>query len=245
MVVQLDRSYAMGQVVLLSGGMDSAVCLALAIRKYGKKNVTALAFSYGQKHAMEIKNARNVANYFGVKIVVAKVDAQIFQGSNSTLLQGNGPIEHKSYNEILKESGEGTVDTYVPFRNGLMLSQAAALAYSQGLAEVSYGAHADDAAGSAYPDCSPLFFESMAAAISAGTAGKVLLIAPLIENNKAGVVKIGTRLDVPFELTRSCYETGNVSCGECGTCRDRIRAFKENGLEDPIEYATKIERKSD
>ncbi|MFT8824906.1 MAG: 7-cyano-7-deazaguanine synthase QueC [Liquorilactobacillus mali] len=231
----------MGQVVLLSGGMDSAVCLALAIKKYNKENVIALAFSYGQKHASEIQNARNVANYFGVKIVIASVDTQIFQGSDSTLLQGNGPIEHKSYGEILKESGGGTVDTYVPFRNGLMLSQAAALAYSQKLAEVSYGAHSDDAAGSAYPDCSPLFFGAMASAISAGTAGKVTLIAPLIENNKAGVVKLGTDLNVPFELTRSCYETDSVSCGKCGTCRDRIRAFKENGLKDPIEYATQID----
>ncbi|MFT8949857.1 MAG: 7-cyano-7-deazaguanine synthase QueC [Liquorilactobacillus hordei] len=235
----------MGQVVLLSGGMDSAVCLALAIRKYGKENIIALAFSYGQKHSREIQNAQNVANYFDVKIVVANIDAQIFQGSSSTLLQGNGPIEHRSYGEIIKESGEGTVDTYVPFRNGLMLSQAAALAYSQELAEVSYGAHSDDAAGSAYPDCSPLFFESMAKAISAGTGGKVTLVAPLIRNNKAGVVKMGTKLSVPFELTRSCYETDSVSCGQCGTCRDRIEAFKKNGLKDPIEYAIKIEWNKD
>ena len=151
----------MKKVVLLSGGVDSTTCLALAVSRYGASNVTALTFLYGQKHANEIENARKVAEHFSVKLVEAHVDSEIFQGSSSTLLKGNGEISHKSYAEIIAEDGEGTVDTYVPFRNGLMLSQAAALAYSLEADEVWYGAHSDDAAGSAYPDCTPEFYESM------------------------------------------------------------------------------------
>lgn len=226
----------MGQVVLLSGGMDSATCLALAVRKYGAEQVCALAFTYGQKHDLEIVNARQVAHFFDVKLVEAAIDRKIFTGSNSTLLKGNGDIEEKSYAEIIQEKGTGIVDTYVPFRNGLMLSQAAALAYSIQLDEVAYGAHKDDAAGDVYPDCSPGFYQSMNAAVAAGTAGKVTLIAPLIELNKAGVVRLGRKLGVPFELTRSCYEGRKYACGKCGTCRDRIKAFRNNGLKDPIRY---------
>ncbi|KRL37030.1 exsB protein [Liquorilactobacillus uvarum DSM 19971] len=226
----------MGQVVLLSGGMDSATCLALAIKKYGIEHVIALAFTYGQKHDLEIVNARQVARFFGAKLVEAAVDHKIFTGSDSTLLKGNGAIEEKSYAEIMQEKGAKVVDTYVPFRNGLMLSQAAALAYSSHLDEVAYGAHADDAAGNAYPDCSPVFFEAMRDAVVAGTAGKVTMAAPLIELTKAGVVSLGHKLGVPFELTRSCYEGHKYACGKCGTCRDRINAFKQNGLRDPIKY---------
>ncbi|KRL03588.1 7-cyano-7-deazaguanine synthase QueC [Liquorilactobacillus capillatus] len=226
----------MGQVVLLSGGMDSATCLALAVKQYGTKQVLALAFTYGQKHDAEIINARRVAQFFDVKLIEAAVDHKIFTGSDSTLLKGNGAIAEKSYAEIIEEQGEQVVDTYVPFRNGLMLSQAAALAYSSHLEEVVYGAHADDAAGNAYPDCSPAFYSAMNTAISTGTAGKIKVIAPLIKLNKAGVVKLGRQLKVPFELTRSCYEGREDACGKCGTCRDRINAFKENGLKDPIKY---------
>lgn len=231
----------MKQIVLLSGGLDSAVCLALAVKKYGKNEVMGLSFAYGQKHQLELQSAKKVAAYYDIKQVIARIDPQVFAGSNSTLLQGNGQITQQSYAQIMAQNGTGIVDTYVPFRNGLMLSQATALAYSCGSSQVCYGAHADDAAGEAYPDCSPAFYAAMNEAIKQGTGQKVQLVAPLIHKNKAGVVKSGCQLKVPFELTRSCYEGHHYSCGQCATCRDRIKAFKINGLKDPIKYAIKID----
>ena len=226
----------MKKVILLSGGVDSTTCLALAVSRYGANNVTALTFLYGQKHANEIENARKVAEHFSVKLVEAHVDSEIFQGSSSTLLKGNGEISHKSYAELIAEDGEGTVDTYVPFRNGLMLSQAAALAYSLGADEVWYGAHSDDAAGSAYPDCTPEFYESMDKAIFHGTGHKVHLLAPLLNLNKAQVVAAGLKVKAPYELTRSCYEGHELACGKCATCIDRLNAFGQNLVDDLIQY---------
>lgn len=226
----------MKKVILLSGGIDSTTCLALAVSRYGANNVTALTFLYGQKHAKEIENARKVAEHFSVKLVEAHVDSEIFQGSSSTLLKGNGEIAHKSYAEIIAENGEGTVDTYVPFRNGLMLSQAAALAYSLGADEVWYGAHSDDAAGSAYPDCTPEFYESMDKAIFHGTGHKVHLAAPLLNINKAQVVAAGLKVKAPYELTSSCYEGHEYACGKCATCIDRLNAFGQNLVDDLIQY---------
>ena len=231
----------MKAIVLLSGGIDSTTCLAQAVASYGKGSVRALSFEYGQKHSNEIKNAAAVAAHYGVPLTIAKVDSQIFMGSDSTLLKGGGDIEHKSYADILEERGEGTVDTYVPFRNGLMLSQAAAFAYSVGAGSVWYGAHADDAAGQAYPDCTPDFYQAMDHAIFTGTGCNVNLYAPLIEMNKAGVVEMGLSLEAPYELTRSCYEGHDAQCGLCGTCRDRIVAFKLNGVKDEAAYEVEID----
>ena len=156
-----------------------------------------------------------------------------------TLMKGGADIEHKSYAEQIAENGEGRVATYVPFRNGLLLSIATA--YADSLfpgedVEVYYGAHADDAAGEAYADCSPEFADAMDKAISIGTYGKIHINRPLINMNKAEVVKTGLAIGVPYELTWSCYEGGEKACGTCGTCIDRLNAFKANGVEDPIEY---------
>ena len=136
-------------------------------------------------------------------------------------------------NQLAEKGGEGTVDTYVPFRNGLFLSFAAAVAVSVGAAVIYYGAHADDAAGRAYPDCTPEFETAMNQAIYEGSGRTCRLEAPLLNWNKAGVVKEGLRLHVPYELTWSCYEGGDVPCGVCGTCRDRAAAFAANSVADP------------
>lgn len=225
----------MKSLVLLSGGLDSCTCLAKMIAENGVENVEAVAFDYGQKHRLELFNAQTIALHYGVKLTVLKIDASVFSRSASTLLQGNGEMSHgKSYAEILAEGGQ--VDTYVPFRNGLMLSQAAALAYSIGFDSVVYGAHADDAAGGAYPDCTPEFYEAMDNSIQLGTGGKIRLLAPLVELNKGEVVKLGLSLDAPYHLTRSCYEEDIQSCGDCATCIDRLKAFDYNGALDPIEY---------
>lgn len=137
------------------------------------------------------------------------------------------------------ENGEGKVETYVPFRNGLILSTVASLAqslYEDEECEIYLGAHADDSAGNAYADCSKEFTDTMGKAINIGTYGLVHVVAPLVELNKAGVVKLGLELGTPYDLTWSCYEGGEKQCGKCGTCIDRKKAFEANGVKDPVEY---------
>ena len=224
-------------VVLLSGGIDSTTCLGVAVNKYGKDNVLALSLTYGQKHEKELNCAKAVAEHYGVKFHSMDLSS-VFIFSDCPLLQGREAIEHGSYAEQIAKNGEGTVATYVPFRNGLMLSTAAAIAVSVDADVIYYGAHADDAAGRAYPDCTPEFEEAMNEAIFEGTGQKVRMEAPLLNMNKAEVVKLGLSLNVPYHLTWSCYEGKEHQCGTCGTCIDRRNAFLANGVSDPVPYVT-------
>lgn len=226
----------MKAVVLFSGGLDSTTCLALAIEKYGADNVTALSMYYGQKHEKEIECAKKIVDYYGVKHIQFDL-SDIFETSDCTLLKKNETeIPEESYAEQLKKTNGAPVSTYVPFRNGLFLSVAASVAVAQGAKEILYGAHADDAAGNAYPDCSVEFNGYMAKAIYAGTGDAVNVVAPFVAKTKADVVAEGLRLNVPYELTWSCYEGGDKPCGKCGTCIDRKKAFEKNGVKDPLEY---------
>ena len=226
-------------LVLNSGGVDSTTCVGLAVEKYGKDNVATLSVFYGQKHDKELECAKKIAAHYEVAHYEVDLSA-VMQFSNCPLLsQSTEAIRHESYAEQIAKDGEGMVRTYVPFRNGLLLSSVTALAvslYPDDEVEVYYGAHADDAAGRAYADCSPEFADAMNRAINIGTYEKVTLAAPLINMNKGEVVKTGLAIGVPYHLTTSCYEGGEKACGTCGTCIDRINAFKVNGVEDPIDY---------
>jgi len=221
-------------IVLLSGGIDSTTCLAMAVDRFGFENVTALSIQYGQKHSKELESAKEIAEYYKV-IHIVKDMSDIFSFSDCSLLKGSDKsIEHLSYADQLKAiGGEGTVSTYVPFRNGLLLSFAAATAISIGASVIYYGAHADDAAGRAYPDCTPEFERAMNEAIYEGSGHILKMVAPLMKMNKAGVVKTGLSLGAPYALTWSCYEGDDVPCGTCGTCIDRQAAFDANGIADP------------
>lgn len=222
-------------LVLSSGGVDSTTCLALAVKEVGAENVIALSIYYGQKHDKEIQAAKAVADYYGVARMELDLST-IFAGSNCSLLkQSTEAIPQESYAaQIEKTGGEKPVSTYVPFRNGLFLSSAASVALSQGCEKILYGAHADDAAGAAYPDCSVQFVTAMNQAIVEGTGGQLRLEAPFVSVSKAEVVKTGLALGVPYELTWSCYEGGDKPCGVCGTCIDRQAAFEKNGVTDPL-----------
>lgn len=225
-------------LVLNSGGVDSTTCVSIAVDDLGADNVTTVSVSYGQKHDKELKCAEKVAAYYGVAHkVIDLTNTGIMDGSNCTLLKGaEEDVPDKSYAEQIAENGEGKVSTYVPFRNGLMLASVAAMAmsiYPDDEVDIYLGAHADDAAGNAYADCSQDFTDTMGAAISIGTYGKVNLKAPLVNMNKAGVVKKGLELGTPYQLTWSCYNGGDRPCGKCGTCIDRAAAFAANGVEDP------------
>ncbi len=226
----------MKALVLLSGGLDSSVCLGLAVKEYGAGEVLALSVFYGQKHDKELKAAEDIASYYGVRRLTLDL-GEIFKDSDCTLLTGSEEeIPHEEYAKQLEKTGGAPVSTYVPFRNGLFLSSAASVALANGCEVIYYGAHADDAAGNAYPDTSVEFNRAMSEAIYLGSGNALRIVAPFIDKSKSDVVAEGLRAGVPFELTWSCYEGHDKACGVCGTCRDRRRAFADNGLTDPIDY---------
>ena len=236
----------MKAVVLSSGGLDSTTCLAIAVNKLGAKNVAALSVFYGQRHVKELEAARNVAKFYNVAHYELDA-AEIFRHSHSALLNTSSElIERNSYAEQMKKNHSPRIATYVPFRNGLMLSMAASFAdglYDDDSVELYIGVHSDDnAEGHAYADCSAKFVASMSAAIRIGTYEKVHIVAPFLCQKKADVVKVGLELHAPYHLTWSCYDRGDVPCGQCATCIDRAQAFALNGVKDPALVELKREK---
>lgn len=222
----------MRALVLFSGGVDSTTCLAMAIDKYGKDKVTALSISYGQKHKKEIEASNKIAEYYGVEHIYLDLE-KIFEYSDCSLLShSDKEIPKDTYANQLKKTDGLPVSTYVPFRNGLFLSSAASIALSRNCNIIYYGAHADDAAGNAYPDCSEDFNKAMGDAIYIGSGNQLRIEAPFVKMSKSEVVAIGLKLKVPYELTWSCYEGGDKPCGVCGTCVDRREAFAANGIQE-------------
>lgn len=234
----------MKALVLTSGGVDSATCLALAIDRYGRENVTALCLSYGQKHNKEMQSAKAITDYYKVELLTLDL-AEIFKyETDCALLVGSdNEIPKESYAEQLEKTDGMPVSTYVPFRNGLFLASAASIALSRKCDIIYYGAHSDDAAGNAYPDCSDAFNSAMNEAVFLGSGKQLRIEAPFVYMNKSEVIRLGLKLKVPYELTWSCYEGGETPCGVCGTCRDRIAAFEKNGVTDPL--MKKITKKAD
>lgn len=224
----------MKAIILSSGGLDSTTCLAIAVDKLGKENVSTVSIFYGQRNARELSCARAVSDFYGVGHY--EFDAvEIFKNSNSALLNSSTKnLEHSTYGEQIKNNAH--IATYVPFRNGLMISIAASFAgslYEDSDVEIYIGVHQDDVAANAYPDCRADFIKAIGDAVKIGTYGKIKIVAPFWDKTKADVVKIGTSLAVPYELTWSCYERGDIPCGHCATCLDRIKAFAANDIADP------------
>ena len=223
----------MKAMVLFSGRVDSTTCLGIAVDKYGAENVVALSIAYGQKHTKEIECSQKIAQHYGVEHLYLDL-GKIFQYSNCSLLShSDQEIPTESYAEQIEKTHGAPVSTYVPFRNGLFLSSAASIALSKGCEVIYYGAHSDDAAGNAYPDCSDAFNKAINEAIYIGSGNQLKVEAPFIGLTKAQVVKKGLELKVPYELTWSCYMGEDKPCGVCGTCIDRAKAFEENGVADP------------
>ena len=223
----------MKAMVLFSGGVDSTTCLGIAVDKYGAANVVALSIAYGQKHTKEIECSQKIAQHYGVEHLYLDL-GKIFQYSNCSLLShSDQEIPTESYAKQIEKTDGAPVSTYVPFRNGLFLSSAASIALSKGCEVIYYGAHSDDAAGNAYPDCSDAFNKAINEAIYIGSGNQLKVEAPFIGLTKAQVVKKGLELKVPYELTWSCYMGEDKPCGVCGTCLDRAKAFAENGVADP------------
>lgn len=216
--------------VLLSGGIDSTTCLAYATHTF--ERVVALTVDYKQRHQREMQSAQEIVKYFrdqGHDIEQKMLQMPLGVGG---LTNPDQVIPQIGYDEI-----HGVSPSYVPFRNGSLLSLAASQAQAdpQGVA-VMYGAHAEDAANWAYPDCTPEFIGAMSAAIYIGTYHRVRLYTPLMWMAKSDVVVMGYKYQAPLHLTWSCYEGGEKHCGVCPTCRARKQAFNQAGHLDLTEY---------
>ena len=224
-------------VVLLSGGLDSAATLAIAIAE--GYEAYALSFDYGQRHQIETEAARRIANSLGVKEHrVAKIDMRIFGGS--ALTDDLDVPKKRSETEIAR----GIPVTYVPARNTIFLSYALALTEAIESTDIFMGANAIDYSG--YPDCRPEFikaFETLAnLGTKAGVEGARLHIhAPLIRFSKSEIIGKAIELNVDLSLTHSCYDPSpeGVACGECDSCVLRLKGFREAGIKDPIQYLQK------
>jgi 7-cyano-7-deazaguanine synthase len=222
-------------VVLLSGGMDSATTAAIA-RDQGFA-VHALSFRYGQRHAIELEAARQVAEALGLaRHVVLDIDLGAFGGSALT-----AAIDVPK-DRPLAAMRDGVPSTYVPARNTIFLAFALAFAETIGSTDIFIGANAIDYSG--YPDCRPEFlaaFQHMARlGTRMGSEGAPLTVhAPLIELTKADIVRRGQALGVNFALTRTCYDPSpdGAACGRCDACQLRLKGFREAGFEDPAPYA--------
>ena len=223
-------------LVLSSGGVDSTTCLGLAVHELGAANVVSVSMFYGQKHQKELEAARKLAEYYNIKHYEIDLSV-VFQYSNCSLLShSTAEVPEGDYADQIGRADNGMVATYVPFRNGMFLSTAASLAASlfpEEQVTIYIGAHADDAAGNAYADCSQAFIDSMDDAINIGTYQFVTIKAPFAGCNKAQVVAKGLELKVPYQFTWSCYNGGDKPCGKCGTCIDRAKAFSANNAIDP------------
>lgn len=256
--------------VLLSGGIDSTTCLHRAIVDFapdpdaGKRAlalwgearvdwVEAISVDYGQRHRKEAEYAARTCARFGVKHSVLSVRG-ILDGAGVMLADASVPIPSISYDQI-----RGVSPTYVPFRNGTLLSlitthaqkwvneqiaeilaagydRESATRMMRDAAGVYFGAHAEDAANWAYPDCTPEFIGAMANAIYVGSYGCIRLYTPLEWSDKAAIIEYGEKLGVAWSNTWSCYAGGEEHCGECPTCRARRAGFAAAGVADPTVY---------
>ncbi len=216
-------------VVLLSGGLDSATTLAFVISR-GMEAI-ALSFDYGQRHRRELESGRRVADHFGVKRAVFKMDFS-FAGNSS--LTSSLDVEDRPLEKI----GDDIPATYVPARNSVFLSIGSAYAEALGCDSVAIGANALDYSG--YPDCRPEYMNAMEKALNLGTrigvSGNLNIMVPLQYLTKKEIIRLGLSLGVPFGLTRSCYRDNEKACGRCDSCKLRLRGFMEAGSEDPTAY---------
>lgn len=257
--MKIRKSY-----VLLSGGLDSTVCLHIAMSH--AEHVEAISVDYGQRHKKEMEYASATCRKFNVPHKILNIEG-ILSGKGVMLSDASVEIPNISYADI-----KGVSPTYVPFRNGTLLSLITAQAQKWVNAEIEelaihiqrvdgvskdtakqkatdemrdqvaiyFGAHADDAANFAYPDTTFEFTGAMATAINVGSYYTIKLIVPLQWMNKTEVVEKGKRFGVDFSMTWSCYAGGEHHCGVCPTCRSRREAFVEAGIADPTIYANHL-----
>src|SRR5258706_10625171 len=222
-------------VVLLSGGMDSCVCAALAVRDY---DAAAVHVSYGQRTEERERRAfESICERLGIRARLAVRNDALRAIGGSALTDAN--IEVPESHAI----GSGVPVTYVPFRNAHFLAVAVSWAEVLGAEKVYIGAVEPDSSG--YPDCRPAYYRAFNEVVKAGTKeGGIEIVTPLIAMRKVEIVRLGLELGAPFDLTWSCYQREDRACGVCDSCVLRLRAFREAGTEDPIPYAELAARSS-
>ena len=218
-------------VVLLSGGLDSTVCMAVAKSK--GLEVYPISFNYHQRHSIELEGAKKVAAFYQVKKhLIIETNMEQIGGSALTDTSIDVPDGDTERADIPV--------TYVPARNLIFLSYALGYAEVIGASYVYIGVNAVDYSG--YPDCRPEFiqkFQSLADYSTKATAAehrKITIATPLQDLSKKDIVLLGTRLRVPLQFTHSCYKGGEKACGVCDSCKLRLKGFAEAGVKDPVEY---------
>jgi 7-cyano-7-deazaguanine synthase len=242
MVNEKERPARKQAVVLLSGGLDSAVTLYLA-KKRGF-SCHCLIFDYGQRHSREIESAKRIARTAGCRYQVLKIQ---FPWRGSSLLDRKIAIPRLKNAAIGRYPAKGEdrqtsrraeiPSTYIPGRNIIFLSFALSFAETIGAEIIFIGANAVDFSG--YPDCRPEFYRAFNRVIATGTkAGvkreEIKIKTPLILRTKAQIIRLGAQLGIPFELTWSCYQGGRRPCGECDSCHFRAKGFAAVGIPDPL-----------
>lgn len=216
-------------VVLVSGGMDSAVCLAIA--KQQGYDVAALHLNYGQKtEAKELDCFNKLCDFFDVEDRLIVDVTHLSKIGGSALTDKTIEVENADLDSSIIPT------SYVPFRNANILAIGVSWAEVINANTIFIGAVEHDSSG--YPDCRKSFFESFEQVIELGTKPetKIKILTPLLEFNKYDIVQKGIELKVPFEFTWSCYKNNDLACGQCDSCALRLRGFKKNGIKDPIQY---------
>ena len=215
-------------VVLLSGGMDSCVCAALAVRS---TEAAALHVSYGQRtEQRELQSFTDICDRLNIheRLVCRNEALEEFGGSALT-------DQHIEVPEAPEQIGDEIPITYVPFRNAHFLAAAVSWAEVLGATIIYIGAVEQDSSG--YPDCRPAYYEAFNQVIKSGTRqGQIEIVTPLITMRKSEIVRLGLQMQAPFDLTWSCYSREDRACGTCESCVLRLRAFAAAGATDPLPY---------
>ncbi|MBV9608220.1 MAG: 7-cyano-7-deazaguanine synthase QueC [Acidobacteria bacterium] len=221
-----------GAVVLLSGGMDSCVCAALGARDC---DAAAMHISYGQRtEARERRAFDRICDWLHIGRRMALSNPALRAIGGSALTDTSIPVPEGG-----EQIGAQIPVTYVPFRNAHFLAAAVSWAEVLGAERIYIGAVEQDSSG--YPDCRAEYYRAFGEVIRTGTReGRIEIITPLIGMRKAEIVRLGLELGVPFDLTWSCYSREDQACGECDSCRLRLRAFEAAGVPDPIPYAARV-----
>ncbi|HET9409741.1 MAG TPA: 7-cyano-7-deazaguanine synthase QueC [Candidatus Sulfotelmatobacter sp.] len=215
-------------VVLLSGGMDSCVCAALAARDH---DAAAMHVSYGQR-----TEERERKSFVAICARLNIRDKLMVRNEALRAIGGSALTDEKIPVPDAASLGQGIPVTYVPFRNAHFLSVAVSWAEVLGAEKVYIGAVEPDSSG--YPDCRPAYYDAFNQVVKMGTKdGTIRVVTPLIAMRKAEIVRLGLELGAPFDLTWSCYSREDVACGVCDSCALRLRAFAAAGAKDPIQYA--------
>jgi 7-cyano-7-deazaguanine synthase len=220
-------------IVLVSGGMDSLICAAIASKECDE--IYFLHLNYGQKtEERELRSFRQLEDHYQPEdsLIVDITYLKQIGGSSLT----DDEIEVKDY-----DGNEDVPDSYVPFRNAHLVTIAVSWAEVNGADRIYIGAVEEDSSG--YPDCRESFYKAMEKAVDQGTKDdtKIKLVTPIIHRSKSEIIKLGQELEVPFQMSWSCYKNNESACGICDSCVLRINSFKKAGMTDPIKYEIEID----